>query len=675
MLVKQAIPPGIVKVNTDYGEEGRWRDGNKVRFVAGLPEKLGGWAKATSSAVTGVCRGVCAWRDNTGVKRLGIGTHNKLYVYNEGVLTDITPFRGTVTGALTDPITTTSGSPTVTIAHTAHGQAANDYVMLTATTAVGGLTLAGVYQIASVPGANSYTITFGSNASGNASGGGSTAYTYYRKTLGSAPFATTSGSAVVAVTDASHASQNGDYVNFAGASAVAGLTISGAYLISGVTTNAYNITASGNANATTTGGGSAVTAQYEITSGYADAIEAFGWGVGTYNTPGANSMGWGSPRTSSVTLALRTWGVTNYGQQLLANPQGGGIYVWDPSTQSSARAVPLYNAPTQVLGMYVTDERFIIALGVGGDNLKIAWPDQNDSTAWTATATNTANSSRRVAGGSTLIGGLKLRSGLSLISTDTNLFTHQYTGTTFVFDTHNVGSGCGFFGPNSAVELGGVAFWMGQTDFWSFNGYPQPLPSDDIRDYVFRNINRTQRQKCIAATVVAKQEVWFFYPSASSTEIDSYVIYHTMQRVWSIGTLQRTAWVDQGLYAYPMALDASGYIYNHEYGADDDTAAMDSYITAAPQDLQDGAVNMDIFGILPDFKRQSGNLSLTLLTRYYPNDADTVSQTYTSTTSTQRIDTREAGKMAGFKIESNVIGGDYRVGALRFDVQPSGARR
>jgi hypothetical protein len=218
---------------------------------------------------------------------------------------------------------------------------------------------------------------------------------------------------------------------------------------------------------------------------------------------------------------------------------------------------------------------------------------------------------------------------------------------------------------------------MSDRDFWSWNGSTSPLPSDDIRDYVFTNINKLYFSKCFAGMNRAKNEVWFFYCSATSTEIDSYVIYHISQQCWSIGTMQRTCWTDADYFPLPITGDASGAMYFQEVGTDAAGQPLDVNLTFAPVDISSGNANVDVFGFIPDFERLSGNLNVTINTRYYPQDANQVSGPYvvTANDSAPRIDVRADGKMVGFELDSNVIGGDFRLGVPRVDFQPSGARR
>ncbi len=677
--------PGVCKVNSAYSNSiqagsaggkpavGRYTDMDGTRFVAGMPEKLGGWTTALGTAITGTPRGLKDFRDYSQNVYLGIGTSKKLYYLLNSVLTDITPLRGILTNTLTNPLTTTSGSATVSVAHTAHGLSTGDYVKLVTGTAIGGIQPAGIFVPITRTDANNYTFVNISAATGSVSGGGGTVtYTYYRVTVAT-PLSTVINTPTVTVAHTAHGAGVGDYVTITGASAIGGITPSGNVMVATVpNANTWTFTWTSNATSTVNNAGGSPNFQYEITIGLTDAATTSGYSTGTYS-----SGGYSQSSAVGVTTPPRVWALSKYGQQLLASPIGGTIYIWDPTV--GGRAYPLYNAPTSILWTFVTPERFVFALGSSTSNLmQIQWPDQNDYTNWTAAATNTANNGRTLQEGSYLVGGISPRDGVSLAFSNTAAYTFNYTGDNYVYTSNIAGTGCGLISPLSITSLSGVAFWMGYTEFWMWNGTVQPMPSDDIRDFIFTNINQAQSYKFCAGTNIAKKEIIFFYVSAASSEIDKYVIYHIDQNCWSTGTvLQRTSWIDRGLFSVPIATDASGYIYNQETGNDNNGMNLDSYIVFNPTTVAKGERNMDISAFFVDFERQTGSVSLTVNAQTYPQDTATAFGPYTiaSDDTTPRIDLRVGAKMVGFKLESNVVGGDWRLGMPVVEGQIAGARR
>lgn len=679
-LVPLYAEPGICKVNSPYSSgkagayvkdrvaSGRYIDGNFTRFVAGFPEKIRGWLLANATQMVDVPRAMTDFRDNNSNARLGIGTDSHLYYFDGMNIVDITPERTISAGTLgANPFTTSTGSAVVAVADASQQLQNNDWVMFSGATPFNNVTINGWYIVSGRTGTG-YNITASTVASANGTGGGTLViYSYPRVTLGADPFSTTNLSPVVTVTHISHGAVTGNYVDISGATAVAGLTLNGDFQVTVLTVDTYTITASSPANATTTGGGSAVSVTYDIPINLIATGTPLPYGVGAY---GIGSYGYGIGTTPSQ---FSGWTLAAYGSDLLAAPIGGTIYIYDPSQGGVAH--PVLNAPASVLAIFVTPERFLFALGINGNSMQLAWPDQSDITNWTTTPSNTANSGRSFQGGTYFVAGEPVQNGVSLFWSNRCTFEASYTGNNEIYSTPLLSDQSGLIGPQAKTTLGGIAYWMSDHDFWAWNGAVTPLPSDDIRDYVFTNINTSYQSRSVAGTNRAKKEVWFFYPSASSTDIDSYVVYHIDQGVWSIGKLNRTAWRDSDLFTQPFGCDPSGFLYQHEVGSDAAGLPIDAYITFAPMDVSNGDKNVDMFGFIPDMQRQNGALTLTINVQDYP---ETAARSYgpfvLNYGVNPLIDMRADGKMVGFTLESNVLNGDFRLGLSRANVQPSGAR-
>lgn len=657
--------------------QGRYTDGDHTRFVAGFPEKLGGWQAVNGfPAITGIPRNIKSWRDNSGNPRILIATETHIYSWDGATLIDVTPLRTISTGTLgANPFTTATGSPTVAVADASQKLQNGDWVMFSGAATFNNVTINGWYIVSGRSGSG-YNITAATSASGNGTGGGaSVTFSYPRITLGANPFSTQNNSKTVTVTHTAHGATTGDYVVFSGATAVAGLTLNGEFQLTVVDPNTYTIQASSVANATTTGGGSAVSVIYVITQNALTQSNPSTYGSGAF---GVGPYGYQQTSTPGFGTG---WTLAAYGSQMLSCPLGGTIYVYD--TASGGRSHALLNAPTTVQAMFVTPERFVVALGTSTSFLQIAWADQNDYTNWTSAATNTALTGRTLQGGTRFIIGAPVRGGVSLAYTDKVVFAMNYSGDNFVYDTPEISDNAPICSPYAIGVLGENAYWMSDSDFWVWNGSVNPLPSDDIRDYVFRNINKNYISKCWVWVNRAKKEVWFNYPSASSTEIDSYVVWHTDQQCWSIGTWStltgsaaRTAGVDADLFSFPQAADVNGVLYQHETGTDDNGAVLNAYVVFAPVDISSGEQNVDVMGFIPDFSRLTGSINLIINTRFYPQDSNTTSGPYTitATDTTPLVDLRVDGKMVGFELDSNVLGGDFRFGVPRLNIQPAGAR-
>ena len=443
-LLKDISPkPGVVKDETERAAKGRWTDSDRIRFVRGLPQKIGGWTKRyASSTFTGVCRGMHAWIDNSDLARLALGTNNKLTVVEGETFYNITPIRATA--SLSNPFDVVDGSPTVTVNDTAHGGRAGDYVEIDGASAVGGITPDGNYPIATVVDDDSYTITHGSNATSTVSGGG----------------------------------------------------------------------------------GASVTIDYEIFAGRADGEQGSGWGVGSYN-----EGSYGDARSSFITLEPRAWSLDQWGQYLIACPRDGSIYEWQLST--GARAQALANAPTNNLGCFVTEEQHLVALGAGGERLRVDWSDQSDNTTWSPSDQNTAGQ-RYLKGGSKILAGLPTR-GTNLIFTDAGVWTMTFIGglDVFAFDQVAVGA-AGIIAPRAVAESEGIAYWMGQSDFYLFDGIVRPIPnSKDIRRFVLDNVTDLQKSKVSCGLNTAFSEVWWLYPTARRSTATSSTTGTTNPGTWA----------------------------------------------------------------------------------------------------------------------------------------------
>ena len=176
MLQKLTFKPGINKELTRYAGEGGWFDCDKVRFVNGLPQKMGGWVKINSTAFVGVCRSLFNWSTLAGSDLMGIGTSTKLIIEEGGATYNVTPLRVSNVTLGANPFTTeTSGTGTVKVTHTSHGAKVNDTVIFAGATTFDGITTAQIntsHVITELIDSNNYRIvTGGSSSSGSTAGG------------------------------------------------------------------------------------------------------------------------------------------------------------------------------------------------------------------------------------------------------------------------------------------------------------------------------------------------------------------------------------------------------------------------------------------------------------------------------------------------------------------------
>lgn len=587
------IKPGIVSDPTarDAGRGGYWKDGDKVRFFAGMPTKLGGWTRgALDPQMLGVPRGSADWRSTRSEVFLGVGTHLKLYVWSGGSYYDITPYRAS--GTLTNPFTTSVGLTTVT------------------------------------------------------------------------------------VDDLNHGLLVGDYVNFSGASAVGGITISGSYVVASViNANSYTITHSSPAGSTAGPGGGTVTYGYEIHIGEADSLAGLGWGADVWG-----ESTWGTPRSVTDFLTqARTWQLDLWGEDLIANPRQGGIYVWDSSVGTGTRAQLISQAPATAKGVIVSvEDRHMIALGAhdgaADDPLLVRWCSQEDYTDWTPTLTNTAGS-KRLDAGNEILCAAKVR-GETIIFTDSTLFSMTFVGPPDTFGFRTLGDNGNLVGPLAVHVFEGVAYWMGDQDFFIYDGVTRVLDCS-VTAHVFDDFNRNQRAKVYCGVNRDFREVWWLYPSGSSNENDRYVIYNLQDKLWAYGTLARTMIIgDSDVFNYAYGTSPDGYLYTHEFGTDAYDQPMDAYIESGDIEIApSGEAITHLSRLIPDFKVLTGSADITVKGRKYPQAAEQV-QTgpHTVTATTEFISPRLRARQISIRIESDALGDDWQVGTLRVDLLPHGTR-
>ena len=701
-LKKILFKPGVNKENTRYTNENGWYVSDKVRFRQGTPEKIGGWARISAYTFLGICRSLWNWVTLGFENIMALGTNLKVYIEQGGAYNDITPIRQrNYTTTLSNPFDTISTSNAVTVNDTAHGAQAGDLVYFSGASAVGGIPAAELntrHVITSVTNANAYVITVTTAATSTVSGGGgaSVATEYYINTflLGSNPFATTSGSSTVVVTANTHGAINGDFVTFSGATAVAGLTLNGEFQLTYLTSNTYSITASGNASSTTTGGGSAVLASYQINIGPAIQGPFTGWGGGSWG-----SGVWGVGGTSLE--ALRLWSMQNFGEDLVFGPRGGGLYYWDVTSGFAARGVNVVTlagasgVPTKQNVIVVSDiYRFVLCMGVNdvGSNtlnpLLIRWSDQESVVDWTPSPTNQAGSIP-LSHGSEIITAQQTRQEI-LVWTDTSLYSLQYTGPPDVWTAQLLGDNTSIVGPNAAAIASGISYWMGVDKFYRYSGRIETLRCD-LRRHVFGNINLTQNQQVFAGTNEGFNEIWWFYCTANSTAIDAYVVYNYAEDIWYYGTLGRTAWSDSGLRNYPQAATYNYNIVNQEFGVDDNTTGtpvpIEAYIESAEFDIEDGENFGFVWRMVPDLTFQGSTAATpqVTMTMYGMNGsgsgfnteaAKAVARTSTAVIEqfTNIIYTRIRGRQMIIEISSDGLGTTWQLGAPRIDIRPDGKR-
>jgi hypothetical protein len=654
-LSKLIFKPGVNRDQTNYASEGGWYETQLVRFRSGFPEKFGGWTVSNLNQYTDSARAIFSWSTTDGSNLLGIGTNSRVYVGAGTTLHDITPIYATYTTSTipdTDNcISTTNGSKTVTVTLTGNGATTGTYVTLSgiAGPTIGGIPVSEMNTTVQVTALDSNTFTFE---------------------------ATTTATST-----------------------------------------------------TTSQGGTGITVVVYMPAGFSIATAGYGWGTSTW------SRGtWGSGSTVPVFQPARLIFMDKFNNDLVFNTQydtvsgtGGEIYYWAYNTAFSNDAVLLNSlsgavaVPQKVTRILFTAQGFLLALGCTNydptasapdylgsyDPLLIRWSNVDPDIGpepenWQPTVTNTAGF-LRLQSGSKIITAINTRQE-TLVFTNTSLSSIQFLGTAEVFSLQELSHNISIIGANALVGSNNITYWMGRDRFYTYSGRVDTLPCT-IRQYIFTDINYEQSALIFAGVNNKFTEIIWFYPSANSDEIDRYVVFNYLENIWYYGQLERTAWIDSGVFNNPVGL-ADGWVYQHENGTDDGQPLgaaplpITSYIQSADVDIDDGDKFMLIRRIIPDVNfRGSETLNpitgaaiipeadITVGVRNFPGaassstnaegqptDANIVTATATVDQYTNQVFIRARGRQMNFRIASDTVGTQWQLGMPRVDARPDGTR-
>jgi hypothetical protein len=647
-FIKLDFKPGVNRDETNYSNEGGWWACDKVRFRSGSAEKIGGWQKELGAQFLGYVRQLWSWVTSYKEEMLALGSNEKVYIEDLGTYYDITPLRDTeptfTTPNTNNCLSTTTGSNTITVTlPVAHLALTGDYVIVSGVTAT---------SIGGIP----------------------------------------SG-----------------YLN-------------GNHKITVLTPTSFTFQSLVPATSTATAvGGTTIQLDFEISPGLPIATLGDGWGTSTWGR-----STWSSGSLTGINLPQRDWWFDNFYNDLVMNIRNGEAYWWSRGSSSNAglplatKAISLStyayntaiangmsaanaqtyaNAVPVEIGQLVMSQidRHLIAFGavpygstniVDFDPMLIRWSDMDNPTEWTPDVLNSAGDIR-LSRGSRIIRALSVRQE-TLVWTDTTLYTLQYLGTTDVYGVQEYADNVSMIGPRAAVTASGITYWMGENKFYAYTGRVETLPCT-LRNYVFNNINRLQTDQIVCGTNEQYNEIWWFYPSATSQYNDSYVILNHLENIWYYGTMARTAWLDTPLRGHPLACNTPGgtdlgYLYGHEVAVDDDGSPMDSYIQSSDFDLGDGEQFMLTRRMIPDLYFLGSTVANPTLTmqirpRNSPGapmhmevpDTQPVTQTVVGQY-TQQVYIRARGRQIALRVESNTLGVQWQLGSPRLDSRADGRR-
>lgn len=643
-FIKLQFKPGINRDQTDYSNEGGWREGDKVRFRSGYPEKIGGWVKTTPNLFAGVCRQMWNWLTTFSDNFMAMGTNEKLYIEAGGYYTDITPLRP-VDPVLSSPdtdncIQTSTLEPTtITVVIPAgHGSQSDNYVTVSGVSGpVGGVPASQINGNHKITVLNSTTFTFqvAGPVTSNSAGGGGTAI------------------------DISFEIDTGFPVPV----------------------NGY-------------GWGTGVWGRNA-------------WGLGSTEPVSLPQRDWWLDNFDNDLVAnIRNGPVYWWARGTTVDPATAlatraiSLEQYAADNNSDPAAVP-----SKVMQILVSQQdKHLIAFGAvpfGSTNeddfdpMLIRWADQDTPSDWTPTQTNTAGD-LRVSRGSKIVRALPSRQEV-LVWTDSHLYTLQFLGTTDVFGLQEYADNISVISPRCMATAANITYWMGQDKFYAYTGRVETLPCT-LRNHVFQNINTAQADQIICGTNEQWNEVWWFYPTADSDYNNAYVVYNHLERIWYYGTIDRTAWLDTPLRGYPQAANTSvelvdglpitggGVLYEHENGIDADGEPMVSYIQSSDFDLDDGDNFILTKRIVPDIGFEGSTaatpeVSLELRHRNFPGSAlqseaaDNAKVIRTAVTNyTPQVFVRARARQMALKVQSEQLGVQWQLGTPRLDGRSDGRR-
>ena len=736
-LSKLQFRPGVNRETTSYTNEGGWFDCDMVRFRDGMPEKIGGWTKLGSKSFLGSCRALHSWRTINLNNYLGVGTNVKYYIEEGEGYYDITPIRSitpvsrnvavSIYGVSATGEVGEVSVPIENVSITLTGVTAFSQINYVDAQSEGGdiVYLTGVSASGEV-GDGTFINTLPVEVTGleaTATVGGVNVVTSVVDFDSEILFSATNGSSTINVNDLEHGAITGDFVTYSDAiglggsitadilnqeyqvelvidednytivaravASVTSITIDGTYTPTPVVANASD---------TGEGGGSTIGA-YQINVGVDTSISGNGWGAGSW---GRGTWGSGADINAEADI-LRVWSHDNFGEDLIFNVSNGPVYYWDASATNpkTKRGVPLSslagasNVPTVATQIMVSDrDRHVIAFGANPlgssvqDPLLIRFSDQQNVAEWTPTTTNTAGD-LTVGVGSKIVCAVETRQ-QTLVFTDASLHGMQFLGPPFTFGLSLLSDNISIIGINAAVSAQDRVFWMGRDEFYLFDGTVRKLPCT-VKDYVFSDFNESQSDKVYCSTNTSFSEVWWFYPSSSSQNVDRYVSYNYDLNLWTYGTLSRTAWTDVGIIQNPIAAGTDGYLYYHEDGFDDGStnpaSALTAYIESSQVDLGDGNEFSFVSRLIPDITFRDSTAAsptaiFTLKARNFPGgqylqeDDSSVIKTASVPVEqfTQQNFVRLRGRSIALRVESDTTGVGWRLGAPRIDVRQDGRR-
>jgi len=664
-LRKISVSPGVNSQLTQGANSSSWWKSNLVQWRDGLLERISGWRRLIEDQAGGLIRAMHAYQDLSLTNNLLLGTDAGAQLYAGAGIYSFTYAVASVFG--TSITVSGIGVTTATVTTSfAHGASPGQTTTLRTLITLGGRRYnpGTTFTIATTPTATTFTITLPQPTLTAASASMIGFFNAY----------STAGTYDVIINLTAHGYSPGDLVPVS-----FGLNLnSPGTLVAYLPPGDYVVKTVPGANTLT------LDMTYQVGTSYPVGVYAYDNSLAIY---GANVF--------AINMAINAtsgpgtdsnWYLDNFGEIGMISATGQPIYAYQPPGGTNPVATLISTGPQINTGMFVAmPQAQIIAFGseVLGvrDPMLVRWCDTSDYTQWTAAVGNQAGS-YRLSQGSRIVGGIQAPMA-TMLWTDVGLWVMGYMGPPLIYSFVQIATGCGLIAPKAQVVLNSRVYWMGNRQFYVFNGTGMTSLDCTVWDFVFNDLDQANVSKCFGGANSINDEGFFFFPSASggTGEIDSYVKFTLVgdQIIWDQGRLSRTTWLDQSVFGQALAGDLNLRIQQHNTGFDADGEPITgAFIESGYQLIDDGTEIPRVNEIIPDMKwfgDVPGAVAVTLKGAMYPQGSYFTKGPYGMDQANKHIRPRMRARYLAFRIDwVPRMGQSSRIGSWLFRMRPRGRK-
>jgi uncharacterized membrane protein len=610
-LAKFDFKPGFHRESTQYAEETKWYDGNRVRFRAGKPENMRGYEVKVSTAFDGNARDLITYKSANNKKRAVFGTPDKLYEHDGDRVVDITPITTAVT--LANCFGTSSGSTRVCCSDAAHGRVVGDYVYFTSTAAFNNVSLStNVYPVISVDSANVFTISVTDAANATGSDTGSATFNYLIPTGNSIAVAGTGyGAAIYQAT------------------------------VCASDTRAWNDAASADATDIV----------FDITQWSLD-----NWGDDVVaNRSGSNIFYFNS---DASTIPIRATSITT-------SPISVNSIVVSPNDRHLiALGANEYSASATVSGTF---NPMLVRWSDQDDRTN--WVPSVSSTSGEVVLTD----GTRIIGGVRSKNGINIwtDNSLWLMQFAGPPFTFKFTqaGT----NCGMIGPHAGIDYNGITYWMGYDNFYKFDGQVRTLDCTVRRYIFDRLaikyKDKVFTGINSEFKEiiwlYASTNSGVSDCDSYVIYSPENDYWVYGDVIFTTFSDKEVFGNTITTGATVSSNYIYNN--EPSGVFTANN-------SVLTSFIESADFDVEDGNAILFMDKLIPDFDLSTGKIKVKLITKKYPESTETVTKEFFVTETTQKVNLRARGRQAKIRVSCSSQNASWQWGSVRIGIQGDGGR-